>query len=78
VTIHAVVAGIQPALKEPRIVAPLEATGVYCLEVTVPREQFACKAAPELLGLCDGLLVQLLVLFEAIDVRFRVRVFTIC
>jgi hypothetical protein len=49
---------------------------MYCLEITVPREEFARKAAPELLGLCDGLLVQLLVLLEAVDVWFRVRVFT--
>jgi hypothetical protein len=47
---------------------------VYRLKVTVPREQFARKAAPELFGLCDGLLVQLLVLLEAVDMWFRVRV----
>jgi hypothetical protein len=74
VTVDAVVAGVQPSLDEPRIVAALEAAGVYRLKVTVPREQFARKAAPELFGFCDGLLVQLLVLFEAVDVWFRVRV----
>lgn len=70
VAINAVVAGIQPALKEPRVVAALEATSVYCLEIAVPREQFARETTPELLGLCDGLLVQFLVLLEAIDMRF--------
>jgi len=70
VTVNAVVAGIQSTFKEPRIIAALKATSVYGLEVAFPREQFARETSPELVGLCDGLLVQLLVLFKAVDVRF--------
>lgn len=42
VAINTVEAGIQFTLDEPRIVAILEATSVDSLEVTFPREQFAC------------------------------------
>jgi hypothetical protein len=70
VTVDTVVAGIQSALYEPCIVTTLKASGVDSLEIAFPREQFACKSSPELLWLCDGLLVQLLVLLEAVEMRF--------
>lgn len=76
VAVHAVEAGVQAALREPRIVAVLEAAGVHRLEIALPRKQLAGHTAPELLGLLDRLLVQLLVVLEAIEMRLLVRVLT--
>jgi hypothetical protein len=70
VTVDAVVAGVQPAFEKPGIVTSFEAASVYGLKIAIPREQLARKTSPKLLGLCNGLLVQLLVLLEAIDVWF--------
>ena len=42
VAVDAVVRRVQLALDEPCIVAVLEATGVNCLEIALPREQLAC------------------------------------
>jgi hypothetical protein len=72
--VDAVVAGIELALYEPGIVAVLKAAGVDRLKVALPREQLARQAAPELLGLGNGLLVELLVLVEIGNVRFPGRV----
>jgi hypothetical protein len=70
VTVDTVVAGIQPAFEKPGIVASFKATSMYGLEIAFPREQLARKTSPKLLGLRDGLLVQLLVLLEAVEMWF--------
>lgn len=74
VAVDAVVAGVQPALDEPGIVAVLEAAGVDGLEVALPGEQLAGEATPELVGVLDRLLVQLLVVLEAVEMGLGVRV----
>lgn len=60
-----VVGGVELALEEPGIVAILERAAVDGLEVSRPGEQLAGALAPEGVGLCDGFLVELLVLLEA-------------
>jgi hypothetical protein len=52
----------------------LKAARVYRLEVALPREQLAREVAPELVRVLDGLLVQLLVVLEAVEMRLLVRV----
>lgn len=61
VAIDAVVSGIELALDEPGIVTVSERAGVDSVEVALPRQQLAGALGPEGVGLCDGLLVQLLV-----------------
>lgn len=70
VTVNAVVRGIEAALEEPGVVAVLEAAGVDGLEVALPGQELACPLAPELVRLLDRLLVQLLVVVEALEMRF--------
>ncbi len=62
--VNAVVRGVELALEEPGNIAAEERAALDCLEVLVPRQQLARQPPPELGGLCDGLLVQLLVFFE--------------
>ena len=62
--IDKVVAGIELALDEPLVVAAFESAAADSLEIAVPREQFTGMSAPELGGLCDGFLVELLVLLN--------------
>lgn len=62
--IDQVVAGVELALDEPLVVTSLERAAVDGLEVAVPCQQLASVLAPELGGLCDGLLVELLVFFK--------------
>lgn len=68
--IDAVVACIQTALDEPGVVTVLKAAGMHGLEVALPREQFAGEVTPKLVGVLDGLLVQLLVVLEAVEMGF--------
>jgi hypothetical protein len=60
--IDEVVAGVELAFDEPSNVAILEGAALDGLEVAVPGQELARAGTPELLGLCDGLLVQPLVL----------------
>lgn len=62
--VDGVVAGVELALYEPLDVAVSEAAGRDGLKVAVPGQQLAGGAAPELVGLGDGLLVELLVILE--------------
>lgn len=55
----------------------LEGAGAYSLEIAFPREQLSRLLAPELLRLLDRLLVQLLVMFQTIEMRFCVRVLAV-
>lgn len=64
VAVDAVERGVELALEEPGIVAVLERAAVHRLKGLAPREQLVGEPPPELLGLGDGLLVELLVLFE--------------
>lgn len=64
VAVDKIVAGIELALDEPLVVAIFKRAAVDSLEIAVPCEQFAGMSAPELGRLCDGLLVELLVLLE--------------
>jgi hypothetical protein len=68
VTVDTVVRRVELALKEPSIVAVQKTAAVDGLEVFRPREQLASFCAPELVRLCDGLLVQCLVFFEVCNV----------
>lgn len=61
--VDAVVRGVELALDEPLGVATREGAAVDGLEVAGPGEQLAGLGAPKLGGLCDGLFVELLVLF---------------
>lgn len=63
--INGVVAGIELALNEPLDIALSEAAGGDGLEVAGPGQQLASCSAPELVGLGDGFLVELLVLLQA-------------
>lgn len=63
VAVDAVVRGVELALDEPLGVAALEGAAVDGLEVAGPGEQLAGLVAPKLVGICDGLFVELLVLF---------------
>jgi hypothetical protein len=63
VSVDAVVGSIQLALDKPSVVSVFERAAVDGLEVAGPAEKLASFAAPELVWLCDGLLVQLSVLF---------------
>ena len=65
VAVDAVERGVELAFEEPGIVAAVEGTAVDCLKGLAPGEQLVGEAPPELGGLCDGLLVELLVLVEA-------------
>lgn len=67
VAVDAVVGGVELALEEPGVVAAGEGAGVDGLEVAGPGEELAGVAAPELLGLGDGFLVEGLVLLKACD-----------
>lgn len=60
--INGVVAGVELALDEPLDIALGEAAGGDGLEVAGPGQQLASCSAPELVGLGDGFLVELLVL----------------
>lgn len=60
--INGVVAGVELALDEPLDIALSEAAGGDGLEVASPGQQLASCSAPELVGLGDGFLVELLVL----------------
>jgi hypothetical protein len=64
VAVNAVVRGVELTLKEPRDVAVGKGAAAYSLEVAGPGKELACALSPEGVGLCDGLLVKLLVLFE--------------
>jgi hypothetical protein len=64
--IHAVVGGVQLALEEPSAVAVLQRAALDRLEIALPGEQLAGLAAPELFRLFDGLLVERLVLLDAL------------
>lgn len=60
--INGVVAGVELALDEPLDITLSEAAGGDGLEVAGPGQQLASCSAPELVGLGDGFLVELLVL----------------
>lgn len=60
--INGVVASVQLALDEPLDITVSEAAGGDSLKVAGPGQQLASCSAPELVGLGDGLLVELLVL----------------
>jgi hypothetical protein len=57
VAIDAVVGGVEAALDKPGVVAVSEAAAVDGLEVAVPSEKLAGEAAPESIGVSDGLCV---------------------
>lgn len=63
--VDGVVAGVELALYEPFDIAFSEAAGRDGLKVAGPGKQLASCAAPKLVGLGDGLLVELLVLLKA-------------
>lgn len=63
--INQVVGSVELALSEPAVIAGLQRAAVDSLEIAIPGDELASMAAPKLGGLCDGLLVQGLVLFEA-------------
>ena len=65
VAVDAVERGVELAFEEPGIVAAVEGTAVDCLKGLAPGQQLVGESPPELVGLCDGLLVELLVLVEA-------------
>jgi hypothetical protein len=64
VAVDAVEGRVELALEEPGIVAVGETAAVDGLEVLGPGEQLAREIAPELVRLCDGFLVQLLVVLK--------------
>jgi hypothetical protein len=70
--VDSVVAGVELALYEPLDVAVGEAASRDGLKVAGPGQQLAGGAAPELVGLGDGLLVELLVLLEVCGLRAHV------
>ena len=53
VAIHTVVGCVQATLDKPCIVAVLEGAAVHSLEVSLPREQVASHATPELVWLLN-------------------------
>lgn len=64
VTIDAVVGSIELTLDEPLVVAGEERAAVDGLEVAGPCEELTSLSTPEGGGICDGLFVELLVLFS--------------
>lgn len=62
--IDAVVGGIELALNKPSVVALGKGAGVNGLEILAPSQELPRQPPPELLWLCDGLLVKLLVFLD--------------
>lgn len=68
VAVDAVVRGVQTALLEPGRVAIGEGASVDGLEVAVPVKQLAGHASPELGRVLDGLVVELIIVLQVVEV----------
>lgn len=72
--INTVVGCVQATLDKPCVVAISEGTAVHSLEISLPREQLAGHATPELVWLLNRLLPELSVVVKAIQMRLLVGV----
>ena len=72
VTVDAVERRVQLASEKPSVVTVDEGAGARGVEILVEGDELAGHAAPEGVWLADGLIVELLVLVEGLEMGFRV------
>jgi hypothetical protein len=62
--VHTIEAGIQPAPQKPRIITIGKGSVVNGMKVFIPAQQFSSELGPELVGVLNGLFIQLLIFSE--------------